>query len=94
MPAAETPKITKRKGKGGTEEIVDRYFGAVAARDLDAMAACWQPGGIDRVAGHTELDAPAGMRAYFSEVFSAFPDFELIALSLKETDGNSVCQME
>lgn len=80
MPAAETPKITKRKGRGGTTEIVDRFFGAVAARDLDAMAACWQPGGIDRLAGHREMDVPAGMREYFGQIFAAFPDFELIVL--------------
>ena len=80
MPAAETPKITKRKGKGGVEETADRFFGAVAARDLDAMAACWHPGGIDRMGGHQELEVPAGMRAFFGEVFGAFPDFELIVL--------------
>ena len=58
-----------------TAEIAKRYFEALARQDLDAAVACWAPGGIDRFVGQQELTAPDGVRAYFSDVFEAFPDF-------------------
>ncbi len=58
-----------------TTEVAKRYFGALAAHDLDAAVACWAPGGIDRFVGQQELVAPNGVREYFSELFAAFPDF-------------------
>ncbi len=85
MPAAETPKITKRKGRSaGSAEIVDRYFAAIAARDIDGMSACWQPGGLDRLVGQQDLEVPAGLRTYFGEVFAAFPDFTIEVLDRVE----------
>jgi glyoxylase-like metal-dependent hydrolase (beta-lactamase superfamily II)/predicted ester cyclase len=58
-----------------TAEIARRYFDALAAKDLDAATACWQPGGIDEFVGSEELTAPDGIRTYFSGLFAAFPDF-------------------
>ena len=57
--------------------VVARYFALVAQCDLDAMVACWKPGGAARLVGQADLDVPEGYRAYFSEVFTAFPDFDL-----------------
>jgi hydroxyacylglutathione hydrolase len=60
-----------------TSEVAKRYFGALAAHDLDAAAACWTPDGVDRLVGQTELVGPDGIRAYFAALFDAFPDFAL-----------------
>jgi len=58
------------------------YFDALAARDPDAMAACWAPGGVDRLIGQAELHAPDGVREYFTALFAAFPDFSAEVLSI------------
>jgi glyoxylase-like metal-dependent hydrolase (beta-lactamase superfamily II)/predicted ester cyclase len=56
-------------------EIARRYFAAAANRDVEAMVACWAPGGIERFVGQQEVIAPAGVRDYFNTLFGAFPDF-------------------
>jgi glyoxylase-like metal-dependent hydrolase (beta-lactamase superfamily II)/predicted ester cyclase len=58
-----------------TTEVAKRYFEALSAHDLDAAIDCWEPGGVDRLVGQQELVAPHGTRAYFKELFEAFPDF-------------------
>jgi hydroxyacylglutathione hydrolase len=65
-----------------TAEIAKRYFAALSAHDLDAAAACWRPGAIERLVGSEELVAPDGVRTYFSELFEAFPDFAFEVLEL------------
>ncbi len=70
-----------RSDAAATEAVARRYFAAVAARDPDAMAACWRPGGIDRLHGQAELVAPDGVRTYFTELFSAFPDLAVEIVS-------------
>jgi hydroxyacylglutathione hydrolase len=57
--------------------IATRYFEAVGRHDLDAAVAVWQPGGTDRLVGDRELTAPHEIRAFFGEIFAAFPDFAL-----------------
>jgi glyoxylase-like metal-dependent hydrolase (beta-lactamase superfamily II)/predicted ester cyclase len=61
-------------------EIAKRYFQAAAARDVEAMVACWAPGGLERFVGQQELFAPEGVRAYFTDLFAAFPDFQFEVL--------------
>lgn len=65
-----------------TSDIAKRYFAALAAHDLDGATACWKPGSVDRLVGAQELVAPDDIRAYFGELFAAFPDFELEVLEL------------
>ncbi len=65
-----------------TSEVAKRYFGALAAHDLDAACACWVSGSVDRLVGQVELIAPDGVREYFGALFEAFPDFELEILDL------------
>jgi glyoxylase-like metal-dependent hydrolase (beta-lactamase superfamily II)/predicted ester cyclase len=65
-----------------TSEVARRYFAALNAHDLDAAAACWQRGAIDRFVGEQELVAPEGVRDYFAALFNAFPDFSLEILEL------------
>jgi hydroxyacylglutathione hydrolase len=62
-------------------EIAKRYFAAVSAHDLDAAAASWKPGGIDRLVGQEELVAPGGIVGYFGQLFEAFPDFAFEVLN-------------
>jgi predicted ester cyclase len=65
-----------------TSDIAKRYFAALSAHDLDVAVACWKPGSIDRFVGGQDLVAPEGVRAYFAELFAAFPDFELEVVEL------------
>lgn len=58
-----------------TTEVAKRYFEALSAHDLEAAIDCWEQGGVDRLVGQQELVAPHGTRAYFKELFEAFPDF-------------------
>jgi predicted ester cyclase len=67
---------------GPAGEAARSYFGAIARRDLDAALACWRAGGIDHLAPVGELQAPDGMREYFTALFTAFPDFRYEVLAL------------
>jgi steroid delta-isomerase-like uncharacterized protein len=60
-----------------TSEVARRYFAALNAHDLDAAAACWERGAIDRFVGEQELVAPEGVRDYFAVLWGAFPDFSI-----------------
>jgi glyoxylase-like metal-dependent hydrolase (beta-lactamase superfamily II)/predicted ester cyclase len=73
-------------------DVARRYFDALSRHDLDAAAACWAPGGIERMVGGPELTAPEGVRAYFEELFAAFPDlaFEV----LETTTARSRCAVQ
>ncbi len=66
--------------RSDTAAVAAAYFDAVAARDVDAMAAVWEPGGIDVLHGMSELTVPEGLREWFGNLFTAFPDwrFEVI----------------
>ena len=69
-----------------TEQVARGYFAAVAARDVDAMVACWRPGELDRLHGQADLIAPDGVRAYFEELFAAIPDavFEVVQTTTED----------
>jgi steroid delta-isomerase-like uncharacterized protein len=62
--------------------IARSYFEAIAKRDLDAMTACWEPGGIADIHGLAELRAPDTYREWFGSLFAAFPDFRFEILDL------------
>jgi hypothetical protein len=57
--------------------VLDDYFEALARRDVEAAAALWAPDGVDHIASQVDAVGPHGVRAYFREVFAAFPDFAL-----------------
>jgi steroid delta-isomerase-like uncharacterized protein len=63
-----------------TASVARAYFDAIAARDLDAMTALWEPGSVDVLHGMADLTAPDGIREWFGNLFAAFPDwrFEVI----------------
>jgi steroid delta-isomerase-like uncharacterized protein len=65
--------------------VVQQYFDALARRDVEAMAALWAPDGLDHISGQVDAAGPNGVRAYFTELLAAFPDF---ALTVRSTVGN------
>lgn len=73
-------------GSSDVEAVARRYFDAVAARDVDAMVACWAPGSLDRLHGQADLIAPDGIRQWFAELFAALPDstFEVLTTTTEE----------
>jgi steroid delta-isomerase-like uncharacterized protein len=58
------------------------YFDAVAARDVEAMASFWEPGGIDELHGLASLRAPDQVREWFGNVFRAMPDIRMEVLEI------------
>jgi predicted ester cyclase len=62
------------------EAVARAYFEAVAKRDVEAMAACWEPGSPDVLHGLVELTVPEDLKAWFGKLFAAFPDwhFEVV----------------
>jgi steroid delta-isomerase-like uncharacterized protein len=62
--------------------VAREYFEAVAARDLEAMVAPWQPGAPDVIHGVVEMRVPEDLRAWFGNLFAAFPDFRFEILEI------------
>ncbi len=65
-----------------TEAVARSYFDAVTRRDVEAMAACWEPGSLDVLHGVAELSVPADLKAWFSALFASFPDFTFEVLDV------------
>ncbi len=57
--------------------VARAYFEAVGRRDLDAMTEFYAPGGVGEIYGLVRLEAPHSFRAWFGDLFRAFPDFVL-----------------
>ena len=67
----------------GPGRVARAYFDAVSAQDVDAMAACWAPGGIDRIVPvNRELRAPDELRSFFTQTFTAIPDMRFEVLDV------------
>jgi predicted ester cyclase len=62
--------------------VARAYFDAVAKRDIDAMAACWEPGAPDVIHGVVEMIVPDDLRVWFGDLFAAFPDFSFEVLDV------------
>jgi predicted ester cyclase len=65
-----------------TESVARAYFGAVAARDVEAMAACWEPGTRDVIHGVADMKVPDDLRTWFGNLFASFPDFRFEVLDV------------
>ncbi len=57
--------------------VMTAYFEALANQDLDANAAAWAPDGICHIAGQADAHGPAGVRAWWAELFGSSPDFRI-----------------
>jgi steroid delta-isomerase-like uncharacterized protein len=68
----------------GAATVARAYFDAVARRDVEAMAALWEPGAPDVIHGLVELRVPGDLRAWFGNLFAAFPDFRFEVLDVLE----------
>jgi steroid delta-isomerase-like uncharacterized protein len=64
------------------ESIARGYFDAVARRDIGAMASFWEPGAPDVIHGVVEMTVPDDLRAWFGNLFAAFPDFSFEVLDV------------
>jgi len=62
--------------------VARAYFEAIAARDLEAMTDFWEPGGTGEIHGLVTLTAPHTYRAWFGNLFAAFPDFHFEILDV------------
>src|SRR4051812_7731619 len=60
-----------------TKAVATAYFEAINRRDVEAMVALWKPGGREFIRGQVDTTAPDGVRAFFTELFGAAPDFDL-----------------
>jgi steroid delta-isomerase-like uncharacterized protein len=58
------------------------YFEAVGRRDLDAMTEFYEPGGVGEIHGLVSLTVPDSYRAWFGNLFRAFPDFKMEILDV------------
>jgi glyoxylase-like metal-dependent hydrolase (beta-lactamase superfamily II)/predicted ester cyclase len=65
---------------------VNRYFEALARRDVEAAAALWAPDGLEHIARQADAVGPHGVREYFTELFTAFPDFGLTVVTTVAED--------
>lgn len=61
------------------------YFEAVGRRDLEAMEAFYEAGGIGEIHGLVALEAGRSYRQWFGDLFRAVPDFEMRILDLVAT---------
>lgn len=80
--ASESKTKAKASRKKGAKPVVREYFDALTDQDLERALESWQPGAVDHLYGFGDLEAPHGIRAYFSNLFAAFPDwrFEVVEL--------------
>jgi steroid delta-isomerase-like uncharacterized protein len=62
--------------------VARAYFEAIAERDLDAMTGFYEVGGTGEIHGLVELTAPHSYRAWFANLFAAFPDFRFEILDV------------
>ena len=74
--------------------VAQAYFAALAARDVEAMVAWWEPGGREHIRGQVDTTAPDGVRAYFTELFAALPDADLRVLSSTVQEERAVVRWE
>ena len=75
--AAKKPAKPRRSARvKAVEEAASTYMAAVTARDPAGMAACWHPDGVEDIIPLGVFRGPEAVRALFTELFGAFPDFE------------------
>ena len=66
--------------------VARSYFEAVGRRDLDAMTEHYAPGGEGEIYGLVRLQVPDSYRAWFGDLFRAFPDFEFEIVEIVAAD--------
>jgi predicted ester cyclase len=74
------------------EETVRSYFDAVIARDPAAMAEHWSEEGIEEILPVGIFRGPEEVKAYFTELFTAVPDFDMSVERTLAHDDNVLVQ--
>jgi steroid delta-isomerase-like uncharacterized protein len=69
------------------EEVARSYFDAISRRDLEAMVAHYSDDVVVDFLGLGVRRGPAEMRDFFSELFGALPDGEMIVERIVGGDG-------
>ncbi len=83
--SAEAAQETgEQKGRTpGPGKVARAYFEALAARDPQAMASHWVPGGVENITPlGRPLSVPDEMVAFFTELFTAMPDMRTEVLDV------------
>jgi predicted ester cyclase len=62
--------------------VARSYFEAIGAQDLERMVSFYVPGGTGEIHGLVTLTAPDTYRAWFANLFAAFPDFRFEILDV------------
>ena len=78
-----------KKSAPKAADVARSYFEAMGASDLEAAAKHWAPDIVERIAPVGELRGPDEVRAFFQELFTAFPDQRMEVLDLVAA-GNQV----
>jgi len=74
------------------EETVRSYFDAVIARDPDGMAEHWAEDGIEEILPVGIFRGPDEVKAWFSELFTALPDFDMTIDRVLAHENNVLVQ--
>jgi steroid delta-isomerase-like uncharacterized protein len=70
-----TTKTNSKPKPASAKQVATAYFDAIRIRDVDGMVAVWKPGSLDHFYGMATLKVPQDLKAWFSNLFRAFPDF-------------------
>jgi steroid delta-isomerase-like uncharacterized protein len=90
---AETKTRTRRPPKRKlNEEHARSYFEALANRDPDAMASHWSPDGVNDIVPLAVLRGPDEVRAFFRELFAAFPDSDMTVTRVVADDKHAAVE--
>ncbi len=74
------------------EETVRSYFDAVIARDPEAMAEHWAEDGIEEILPVGIFRGPEEVKAWFTELFTAVPDFDMTLERVLAQENNVLVQ--
>jgi hydroxyacylglutathione hydrolase len=74
--------------------VAKRYFAAVHARDVEEMVACWAPGGRENIRSQMDGTAPDDVRAFFTNLFDAMPDFTLDVVAITAAKERAAVRWE
>jgi steroid delta-isomerase-like uncharacterized protein len=72
--------------------VARESFDALKRRDLDALQELWHPDVVDDFTALGQFYGKGMARAFFEELFGAFPDFEIEALHVIGDDEHAVVQ--
>ncbi len=89
MPAMATETKANTRSPA---EVARSYFEAVAAQDIDAMAAHYEPGGGGPIHGLVDLEVDGNYREWFTNLFNAFPDWKFEILNLVADDERAAVE--